>query len=149
LLQENAANAFIERSSTSRVQLNMSRVNVIQVVVMPALFLLVSADCFGDAPKGCGCDNVRCSFFAEGSGKHKLPLAANSFDSTVQRWSRRVNVQPGTNGFGSTVTLAQTTIRPEQTIATFVPLPASLELIHSWQFLWRTALEPRAPSLVS
>ncbi len=137
---------LIERSNACRVQLKMSRVKVILVVVMPALFLLASVDCFGGPTTGCGCDNLGCLFSAEGSGKHQSPSADNSFDSTVQRWSRRVHVQPGADGF---VALAQTRIRPEQTIDSFVSPPASPELIQSWQFLWRTAPEPRAPSLVS
>ena len=140
---------LIERSNTSRVQLKMSRVKVILVAVMPALFMLVSADCFGDATSSCRGNNFCCLFSAQGSGKHNSPTADNSFDSTAQRWTRRVNVQPGTDGFGPSVLLAQTPIRPEQTISSFVPLPASLDRIQSWQFLWRTALEPRAPSLVS
>ncbi len=127
----------------------MSRVKVILVVVMPTLFLLVSADCIADPTTGCGCDNLRCLFSAEGGGKHKSPSPDNSFASTVQRWSRRVNVQPGTDGFGAPVALAQTPFRPEQPILSFVPPFTSLELIQSWQFLWRTALELRAPSLVS
>ena len=140
---------LIERSNTGRVQLKMSRVKVILVGVMPALFMLVSTECFGDSTSSCHRDNFCCLFSPGGSGKHKSPSADNSFDSTVQRWTRRVNVQPGADGFGRSVALAQTPIRPEQTISSFVPLPASLERIQSWQFLWRTALEPRAPSLVS
>ncbi len=140
---------LIERANKRRVQLKMSRVRVILVVVMPALFLLVSADCFGDPTTGCGCDNLRCLFSAEAGGKHKSPSADNSFASTVQRWSRRVNVQPGTDEFGAPVGLAQTPLQPEQGISSFVPPLTSLELIQSWQFLWRTALEPRAPSLGS
>ncbi len=127
----------------------MSRVKVILVVVMPALFLLVSADCFGDPTTGCGCDSIRCLCSAEGGGKHKAPSADNSFASTVQRWSRRVNVQPGTDEFGAPVAPDQTPTRPELTTSSYVPPLTSLELIQSWQFLWRTALEPRAPSLVS
>ena len=140
---------LIERSNARRVQLNMSRVKVILVVVMPALFLLVSADCVGYPSAGCGCASLDCLFSAEGSGKHKSPSADNSFDSTVQRWSRRVNARPGTDGFGAPVPLAQTPARPEQTIPSCIPQPASLELIQSWRFLWRTASEPRAPSSVS
>lgn len=127
----------------------MSRVRVILVVVMPALFVLVSADCIGDSTTGCGCDNLRCLFSADGGGKHKSPSADGSFASTVQRWSRRVNVQPGTDEFGTPVALAQPRIQAEQAISSFVPPLTSLELIQSWQFLWRTALEPRAPSSVS
>jgi len=126
----------------------MSRVKVILVVVMPALFLLVSANCFGDQTTGRGGNTLRPLPSSQGSGKHKPASADNSFESTVQRCPR-VNVQPGTDGFGSPAFLAQSTIRPEQTISSFIPLPASLERIQSWQFLWRTALEPRAPSLVS
>jgi hypothetical protein len=107
----------------------------------------VSADCFGDLTTGRGCNSLRC-LLSQGSGKHKAASADNSFESMVQ-WCRRVNVQHGTDGFGPPVFLAQSTIRPEQTISSFIPLPASLERIQSWQFLWRTALEPRAPSLVS
>ncbi len=127
----------------------MSRVKVILVVVMPALFLLVSADCFGDPTTGCGCGNFRCLFSANGGDKRESPPADNSFAPTVQRWSRRVNVQPGTDEFGAPVALAQTRIQAEQAIFSVVPPLTSLELIQSWQFLWRTALEPRAPSLVS
>lgn len=127
----------------------MSRVKVILVVVMPALFLLVSADFSGDSTTACRCDSLRCLFSAQESGKHKSPSADNSLASSVQRSSRRVNVQLGTGEFGAPVALAQTPIRPEQTISSFVPSLASLEPIHAWQFLWRTALEPRAPSLAS
>ncbi len=140
---------LIERSHASRVQLNMSRVKVILVAVMPALFLLVSADCFGAPTAGCGCTNLHCLFLAAGSGKRQSPAADSSFDSTVQRCCRRVSAQPGTDGFGAPVALAPTPVRPEQTIPSVVPSPAGLELIQSWQFLWRTALEPRAPSSVS
>lgn len=140
---------LIERSNTHSVQLKMSRVKVILVAVMPALFMLVAADSFGDATNSCRGNTFCCLSSAEGSGKHKSPPADNSFDSTVQRWSRRVNVQTGTDGFGTPVVLAQTAIRPEQAISSFVPLPGSLERLQSWQFLWRTALDPRAPSLAS
>jgi hypothetical protein len=140
---------LIERSNTSRVQLKMSRVRVILVLVMPALLLLVSTDCFGDPATGCGCGDLRCFFSAEGGGKQKSSSPDSSCTPTVQRWCRRVNVQPGSDVSGGPVALAQTPIQSEQAISTFVPPLTSLELIQAWQFLWRTALEPRAPSLVS
>lgn len=133
----------------TRVQLIMGRVKIILGLVLPALFLLVSADSFGVPTTGFGRDNLRRLHCSKGSGEHKAPLADNSFDSTVQRWTRRVNVQPGTDGFGPTATLAQPPSRPEQTIPSFVSLPASLERTQCWQFLWRTASDARAPSLVS
>ncbi len=138
---------LIERSNTSCVQLKMSRVKVILVVVMPALFVLVSVDCFGAPTTGGGCDSLGCLLSAQASSKNKSAPSAAA--STVQRWSRRVNIQPGTDEFGAPVALDQTPTRPELTTSSHVPPLTSLELIQSWQFLWRTALEPRAPSLVS
>jgi hypothetical protein len=140
---------LIERANIGSVQLQMSRIKVILAAVIPALVMLVSWDWIGDSTRSCCGDNFRCLFSAEGNGKHKSSTADHSFDSTARRWSRRVNVQRGTDGFGTPVAPAQTEIRPEQTISSFVPLPGGRERIQSWQFFWRTALEPRAPSFVS
>ena len=127
----------------------MSRVKVILVAVMPALFLLVSADCYGDPTTRCGCDKLRFLFSADGNSKHTSPLADIAFGQAVQRGSRRANVQPRTDGFASPVSLGQTqSFRPGQNTLSLLP-SISLELAQSWQFLWRTALEPRAPSSVS
>jgi len=139
-----------ERFLTKGVEVKMSRVKVILVAIMPALFLLVSADCFGDSTTRWGCNNFRCLFSADRNGKHKLPLADNSFAQAVHHLVRRTNVQPRTNGFAAPVALAQTpTLQLEQPGLSLGLPDINWELAQSWQFLWRTALEPRAPSLVS
>jgi hypothetical protein len=109
------------------------------------MFLLVSVDGFGD---GYGCGEFGCLLSAEGRGKHNSPSADTSFEQAAQRWGRRVNIQPGTDGF-SPAALAQTQPQPDQGIPSSVLPSVRLELAKCWQFLWRTALEPRAPSLVS
>ena len=81
------AKVLIERSNTSHVQLKMSRVKVILVVVMPALFLLVSADCFGDLTTGRGCNSLRCLLSSRREPQTQVGSADNSFESTVQRWA--------------------------------------------------------------
>jgi hypothetical protein len=137
---------LISHPNASRVELKMSRVKVILVAVLPAMFLLVSVDSFGDCS---GCGDFRCLLSAEGGGKHNPPSADTSFDQVVQRCGRRINVQPGADGF-SPADLAQThTTELDQEIPSSTFPIVSLELAKSWQFLWRTALEPRAPSLVS
>ena len=55
-----------------------------------------------------------------------------------------------TDGFASPVTPTQAQlVQPEQSSLSLVLPNISLELAQSWQFLWRTALEPRAPSFLS
>ena len=144
------SDGLIERSNTSCVQRKMSRVKIILVAVMPALLLLVSVDSFGDSTTRCGCDHLRCLFSPDGSSKQGSPSLDNSFDQAVHRGGRRANLQPRTDSFSPLVTPAQTEIpRPGQN-GSSPGLPGiSLHLARSWQFLWRTALEPRAPSLVS
>jgi hypothetical protein len=141
---------LIQLSKTSRLQVDLSRLKVILVVTVPAFFLLASADYFGDATSRCGYDNLPCLLSAEGNGKHKSPSSGNSIEPMVQRWSRRVNFQSGTQLFAGPLALAQTrSIHPEQAILSFLPSSPSPELANTWQFLCRAALEPRAPSLVS
>ena len=128
----------------------MSRMKVIVVVMMPVLLLLVSADFYGDPSTHCRCVNLRRLLSAGGSNKHSSSSADNLFDQAVHRASRRSNLEPRTDGFASTVTPTQTQLpQPEQSSLSLVLPNVSFELAQSWQFLWRTALEPRAPSFVS
>jgi len=146
---ENEVNFLIERPSTGGVELKMSRVKVILVVVMPAFFLLGSADYF-DTPTRCGCDYFRCLLLAEGSGKQSSPSADNSLDRVVHRWGRRISVQSATDGFASPVALPQTHAnRLDRRASSADPRTAVTDLSQSWQFLYRAALEPRAPSSAS
>ena len=124
----------------------MGRVRVILVTVLPAMFLLVSVDGFGACGGG---DNLRGFLAREGGAKHKSPSADTAVHSAVQRWSRRINVLPGIDGFLPPALAQRPSTQPGQPIGCFCLAGASLELAKRWQFLWRTASEPRAPSLVS
>ena len=127
----------------------MTRGKAILASLIPALMLLVSLDCFGRSFSSCGCDEPSCLLPAAGHAKHDQPPAVNSFDQAVRRWSRRPTVEPGTDRFSSLASLVAQPALPAQSDRFFnSPIP-NLELAQSWQFRWRTAPEPRAPSLVS
>jgi hypothetical protein len=128
----------------------MSRLKVILIATVPALFLLVSADCFGDPTIRYGCNGSQCVFSAHASGKHQLPLSDNSVDQVVPHGGRRVNVEPRADGFAPPVAPTQYQTLRHGERGRFRDLTGiSLELSQSWQFLWRTALEPRPPSSAS
>ena len=144
------ANALLERLNASRVKGMMSRAGAIWVSLIPALFLLAAVDCFSNTCSSCGCDELSCLRSANGHSKHNQPPADNSFDQAVRRWNRRLNIQPGSDGFASPAALALSQSALPAPTGHRVNLPlANLELARSWKFRWRTALEPRAPSSVS
>jgi hypothetical protein len=128
----------------------MTRGKAILASLIPALVLLVSLDCFSRSFTSCGCDATSGLLPAGGHGTQNQPSADNSFDQAVRRWSRRPNVQPGTDEFSSPAVLAAPqSALPAQSDRIFnLPL-TNLELAQAWQFHWRTASEPRAPSLAS
>jgi hypothetical protein len=81
--------------------------------------------------------------------QHRMP-DARSCEQLVRLLNRRVGTQSGLGGFP--VPMAG----PELQLAACVPVclsafssAESLALAQGWQFRWRTALEPRAPSSVS
>jgi hypothetical protein len=142
--------ALIEHPDANRVELMMSWARAILVSFFPALFLLALGDCLNDPICGSVGKDPGCLFSSAGHGKHNVPAAANSFDQDAQRWNPRGNIRPGTDGFSSPATSAQSQFAARREILDSVkPPPVHLELARCWQFHWRTALEPRAPSLVS
>ena len=140
---------LIERPNANEVELMiMSRTRTMLLIVIPALFLLASLDCFSGPVISSGCNLGRCLFSAGGHRQSKSSCADNPFDQTVRRWGRRISVQPRTDGFASTLALVHAHFPPPNLTVYSV----CLHRVHSglpWQFLWRTASEPRAPSLVS
>ena len=143
-------NALIERVTPNRVQLMMNRARAILVSVIPALMLLVSLDCFSDSFSYCGREDSGCSLSSTGHCNHGQPTTDNAFDQAVYRLSRRLNAQPGSDGACSPAALAFSQSAPLRSTdcSPAVP-PTNPRLAQVWQFHWRTASEPRAPSSVS
>jgi len=142
---------LIERPHKHEVELKMSRrIRVTFIAVMPALFLLASADSFGSSSIRCIRANGHCLFSAQGHGKQKSATAESAFAQNLHRFGRRINGKSGADEFASPTDLAHSpTCAPRPRILARVLSTNIPELTQSWQFLWRTALEPRAPSSVS
>lgn len=118
------------------------------ISLLPVLLLVVSAN-FG-APV-CNYDRpgVSSGIFGGKQVQHDTATYEDSLVQTARRWSRRVNMASGAEEFVSPVLTAQSCCRvPDQTGSADV-LHATVGLAQCWQFHWRTALPPRAPSLAS
>jgi hypothetical protein len=140
---------LIEHRDENGVELIMRRARAVLISMIPALALLASLNCFGAPLPGgtCYSGNV---LSPGGHGKHENHPATNSSDQALRRSSRRSNVQPGADGFAPPAAVAQgQSAIPRFTVVFSNPSQAGLELVQNWQFYWRTALEARAPSLIS
>jgi hypothetical protein len=139
---------MIERPNVNPVKRVMSRVRATLISVIPALLVVASWSCFSE--QSSACEHLRCLLGADDRAQHNRPLADGSFDQAVQHSSRRANVQPGSDGFFPPAIPAQSQFATPCQPVGFVALPhVSQALSQRWQFIWRTALEPRGPSLVS
>jgi hypothetical protein len=128
----------------------MNRSRVILALLFPALWLAVSASGLLDPVSGCA-SNPLLSFVS--AGRHTKPDTSNSvcsLEQSARRWSRRLNDQTGPAGTPTPVAISQFQPSHLEQIETFTVGSRSLfGLANSWQFRWRTALVPRAPSSVS
>jgi hypothetical protein len=141
---------MFEHLDGNPVEFVMSRARAILVSLIPALLLAALVNGLGELVTCCACDHPGSSLCSSGHSRHDNPPANDSFDQAVQRWSRRLNVQPGADGFTPPATLAQAQFAlPDRSITPVILPRLNPELTQGWQFHWRTVLEPRAPSLVS
>jgi len=128
----------------------MSRLRAIFVLLIPACWLVgsVNGSAFVLSPAGAQSGSV---LSPAGPGKHAVPLCDSSATQAVRRSARRPGIQPGSAGTPALALLKQSLFASPDRIADAhlgLPRPA-LALAQCWQFHWRTALEPRAPSSVS
>ena len=144
------AQALIEHLHANRVELMMSRGRTILVSLVPALLLLASMGWLSEPPSSCGFEALCSLRSASDHAQDRQPPADSSFAQAVQRWNRRLNAQPGSDGFTGPAALPSSPFVLPRLLIARVALPLdNLELAQSWQFHWRAALEPRAPSLLS
>jgi len=118
--------------------------------LLPALWLSASGYCMLDSVSDCAGDRHFASTFATRTG-NRLPIQGGcSFEQSARCWSRRVWVHSGPDGFP--LFLAASDWALPSLLQADGPLTlcdGPLGLAKCWQFHWRTALEPRAPSSVS
>jgi hypothetical protein len=118
--------------------------------LLAALLLLASGYCFLESISEHAGDLQIASISATRTG-NRLPLqGSGSFEQSARCWSRRAWVHSGPDGFP--LFLAVSDLARPGLLQAEVPLTlfdGPLGLAKCWQFHWRTALEPRAPSSVS
>jgi hypothetical protein len=141
---------LIERFNPNAVEGIMKQARAILVSLIPALVLLASMDGFGNPTSSGACLALSCLQSEDSRSNHNQPPPDNSFAQAIQRSGRRSNVQPGPDGFASpaALPLSESVLANVEAAHSALPL-ADIGLAQCWQFEWRTALEPRAPSLLS
>jgi hypothetical protein len=144
------SSAAVERPNLIGVKGTVNRARAILVCLFPALWLVASANCLVDPVSVCAGNGLASSVSGRGHGRHDPSNAVSSLERSARRWSRRLNVQSGPDGFPTPAMLSQLRLPELEPVeACSVGSQSSLGLAKCWQFLWRTALEPRAPSSVS
>jgi len=142
-------NVLIEHSLTNSVKSPMDRVRVMFAALIPALILLASGQVIFNPPMACAsqhCPTAAC--FCQPA--RQVPLGdIVSFDQSARLMIRRMAKPFGLDGFPPVSSpdghIHGLRILHIASISAEFPFG----LAQRWQFCWRTALEPRAPSSAS
>jgi hypothetical protein len=123
-----------------------SRARFMLASLLPVLFLVASGQQF-IAPAAGGTGASSCILAAAGSDDHHKPLDLRRCEQSARP---RVGTHFGPGGFPMAVSsLESRTIEVGRLELSSSDPDGPLGLAKCWQFHWRTALEPRAPSSVS
>ncbi len=130
----------------------MRRFRFMLVALLSVLGLTAADFSYSDAASQLA-TNVCPALVSSGSdeqGKHSPEKDFSSNDRIARGLNRRAGVQPGSERLASSVADSGLQfVQPERPRFIFNGTERSLELARCWQFHWRTACEPRAPSTVS
>jgi hypothetical protein len=133
-----------------RVKGTMVRVKTILALLIAALSLVATQTCLCDPVGGFVSERSDSSLSAHGGADHNSSVPFCSLEQSALHWARRLNVKSG----------SERAFIPVELFSFESPLPHGLAisqarscgaagLANCWQFDWRTAPEPRAPSSVS
>jgi hypothetical protein len=140
----------IERLGRRGVKASMDCVRTVLCSLLPALWVLAVGHCLADPVSGCpeGCD--RTSVSATEGSSHAPLTDVRSFEQSARLLKRRMGMQTGWGGLLVPAAVSASGLGELEHIS--VPLTVftdALGLARCWQFYWRAASEPRAPSSVS
>ena len=128
----------------------MVRVKVMLVWLLPTLGLAGSEQYVLEPASGFPPCFSRASFSAAGQGKRPRMPDVRSFEQLARLQNRRMGTESGPSGMPVPVPgSAPQFLALGRIYLPAVSSEAALGLAKCWQFHWRTALEPRAPSSVS
>jgi hypothetical protein len=141
----------IERFLWSAVERTMRRLKFMLVALLPVLGLTAAGfSYFGAAVRPeSSAYSLSVSAGSDSQGRHDAAADFSACDQIARGLNRRAGVQPGEERLASPVSGSVQPAQARQPQFTFYPTERSLELARSWQFHWRAAGEPRAPSAVS
>lgn len=128
----------------------MDQVRIIFVSLFPAFLVVTAAQGLSQIPARLAPLRSSLSILARQGGKG-LPSHDERAPARILRgWNRRGAIQSGPGGNASAAEVARADFsRFSQFDVTAALEHSSGVLSRPWQFVWRTALEPRAPSSVS
>ena len=147
---EGFVTSAVERFGNRGVEPSMDRVRTSLCSLLSALWVLAAGHCLAGPVSGCPDECGRTAISAAGHGGHAPVTDVRSFEQSARLLNRRVGPQVGWSLVP--VTVAISTSGFEGLYHASAPLTISTEalgLAKCWQFYWRTASEPRAPSSVS
>jgi hypothetical protein len=140
----------IERLRSRDVKGSMDPVRIVICSLLPALWVLAAGHCLADPVSGCADGCCRTSVSATEGSDHAPLTDVRSFEQSARLLNRRVGAQTGWGGFLMPATVSTSLLGElEHASAPLTVSTDALGLAKCWQFYWRTASEPRAPSSVS
>lgn len=125
----------------------MERVRTIACSLLPVLWALAGEPCLADAISGRGGSCQTALMFAAAQGGHGPLTDLGLLQQAARMLSRRMGGQIGWGGAPTSPAIAA--FRFNDVEHDVAPLPAFTAAPGSatcWQFHWRTAAQPRAPS---
>ena len=125
----------------------MGRAKTILVLVIPALLLVAALGYVADPVCSFGTEGSAVTFSADRQGKQDSSTLPCSFEQIAGLAGRRLNLQSGLELFSVLPSSCPVKAPAHLTHSSSSCLPAS-GLAKDWQFRWRTALEPRAPTSI-
>jgi hypothetical protein len=140
----------IERARTRGVKWTMDRVRIVICSLLPTLWVLAAGHCLADSVSGCA-DRCCRIFVSATEGSDHAPLTdVLSFEQSARLLNRRLGMQTGWGGLLMPADVSSFMFAElEHASAPLTVSADALGLAKCWQFYWRTASEPRAPSTVS
>ena len=128
----------------------MDRVRTVICSLLPALWVLAAGHCLADPVSGCPDGCCRTSVSATEGSDHAPLTDVRSFEQSARLLNRRLGMQTGWGGLLVPVAVSAPGFGElEHASAPLTVSTDALGLAKCWQFYWRTASEPRAPSSVS
>jgi len=128
----------------------MVRLRIMLTWLLPTLCVAAAGQCVLEPLNSYPAGRFRTSLSAAGRGERSRLPDARSFERSARVLNRRIGTHTGPGGLPGPLPCPELRLPALGRIYLCAcSSDESLGLAQGWQFRWRTALEPRAPSSVS